>query len=183
MKKIIILLSICALVVFAWFFVATNRTQNVLLEVDPRVLVTQQAIETNTAAKSYAHPAYGFSFNKPMGYTVGSFVEAQGEMLVVQSNDGIIENDFQIFISPLSEQIELTPEFIKQDLPGTDVVEPKKIILDGKASGILFFSNHTGFAGGSFEIWFTYNNLLYQVTSYKRFSATLSEIIGTWKFN
>ncbi len=145
------------------------------------------------APTRYTNAKYGFSFEKPAGYSIGAVPDAIGETLVVQSGatplvpstpegNAVKGLGFQIYITPLDEPVELTPAFIKTDLPGTSVVNPLKIKLDDKADGIMFESNSSAFGGKSYEIWLTYNGRLYQITSYASFAEELKKIVGTWKF-
>lgn len=200
-------------------------------------------LQSSPAAR-YVNKRYGFSFDKPEGYTVGAMAEGEGEIILVQSDktDTTYTSDttdtthktepsdtsdttyapdksysgFQIFISRLEQLLdsagsnqdkpmELTPQFIRENLSGTAVNNPQAIILDGKAKGLMFDSNNEAFGGRSFEIWFvadlpntsdrsdtsdktytsdtTYPYLLYQITSYADFAPKLQKIMGTWKFN
>lgn len=165
-------------------------------------------LQPSPAAARYVNKRYGFSFDKPEGYTVGVIAEGDGEMILVQSNRSDMsdttdttykpytsdttykpytpdksQSGFQIFINQLGQPIELTPDFIKKDLPGTAVNNPLAIVLDDKGKGIMFDSNSEAFGGQSFEIWFVYNEYIYQITSYASFGDELKKIIGSWKFN
>lgn len=141
------------------------------------------ALAPAAAAERYKHPTYGFSFEKPAGYSVGALPnEAGGQTLIVQPTSNAGTNGFQIYISPLDEPIELTPTLIKEQLPGTSVNNAQKIVLDGIGTGMMFASNNEAFGGKSYEIWFTGKGNLYQISSYASFADTLQNIIGTWKF-
>lgn len=171
-------------------------------------------LQSAPAAARYVNKRYGFSFDKPEGYTVGALAEGEGEMVLVQPSRintdmktriNTEKSGFQIYITPLDQLVELTPDFIKKDLPGTAVNNPQAIVLDGKAKGLMFDSNSEAFSGdgstgspqGSFEIWFVYKpqmnadagarinadtTYLYQITSYAEFADQLRAIMGTWKF-
>jgi len=167
----------------------------------------EQGIESVPQASVYTNTDYGFSFQKPEGFVVGVIPEAEGEVVLVQqaapsSNSpfptrgepsrtkgstpqggGISHSGFQVYVTPLSESVTLTPNFIKSELPNILIKDPKAIQLDGKANGIMFASNAEAFDGSSYEIWFVHNGHLYQATSYAQFAEQLKEIIGTWKFN
>lgn len=142
------------------------------------------ALAPASEAARYTHPTYGFSFEKPTGYSVGALPnETGGQTLIVQpAGESGGAQGFQIYISPLDAPLELTPTLIKEQLPGASVNNAQKILLDGKGSGMMFSSNNESFGGRSFEIWFTDSKNLYQVTSYASFAPTLQQIIGTWKF-
>jgi len=150
------------------------------------------AVVSTTTASRYVHPRLGFSFEKPEGYTVGAIRGDDGsETLIVQSaNSGSAQNGFQIFINPLDEPLEITPNVIKSELPGTSINNAQAIELDGRGKGMMFSSNNDAFGGKSYEIWFINPEPsgvgaaghLYQITSYAEFASQLQKIIGTWKF-
>ena len=217
MKKIFIVIGILVLAVLI-FVIASTRSNPENLDRrgeaprdDSEVLTAEekaeleldkQAISSETKAVRYTHPRLGFSFEKPAGYTVGALRDDSGaETLIVQraSPSGASAKDgFQIYITVLDEPLELTPNLIKSELPGTSVNNPLAINLDNKGKGIMFSSNNDAFGGKSFEIWFTTSVIaslpaeegdsaaiqpyLFQITSYAEFSAELQKIIGTWKF-
>lgn len=178
----------------------SNAAVTLTAEEQAELDLDKQAISSETKAARYTHPRLGFSFEKPAGYTVGALKDDSGETLLVQKTSVIpnategsnsldssqAQNDsrkgFQIYITALDAPMELTPNLIKSDLPGTSVNNPLQINLDNKAKGIMFSSNNDAFGGKSFEIWFVAQNNLYQISSYAEFATTLQQIIGTWKF-
>ena len=135
-------------------------------------------LSTPVTAVRYENTKYGFSFEKPSGYTVGVLRDDVGETLLVQNAK--ISSGFQVYITPVDGPVILTKEQIQKDLPGTAVNNAKTFKLDGKADGIMFESS--GSAGDSFEVWFAYQNNLYQVSSYKAYAPELQKIMNTWKF-
>ncbi len=165
----------------------SSQAQNdtILTPEEQQVADTKAAVSSAKQAQRYIHPTLGFSFGKPEGYTIGAIPgEAGGQTLIVQSvtppsspNDG-----FQIVITPLDAPMELTPNLIKSELPGTSVNNAKAIVLDQQGKGLMFSSNNAAFGGQSFEIWFTTATHLYQITSYASFASELQTIIGTWRF-
>lgn len=156
-------------------------------EVRQEVEADKETLKTPVTATRYENTKYGFSFEKPDGYTVGVIRDDFGETLLVQNAK--ISSGFQIYITPLDGPTVVTKEQIQKDLPGTTVVNSKALTLDGKASGLMFESNNSSMPGGSFEIWFIYPEsvegvtaYLYQVSSYKAFAPELQKIMNTWNF-
>ncbi len=147
--------------------------------VSPEIQKETAALEENVSANRYENEKYGFSFEKPEGYTVGATRDDFGEVLVVQNMK--TNSGFQIYITPADSDTKITKSQIEADLPGTKVLNSKTVNLDG-ASGLSFDSNNSAFGDKSFEVWFTYKNYLYQVSSYQSFSPELQKIIATWKF-
>ncbi len=165
----------------------------------------EAAVNSNPAPLRYENKQYGFSFDKPEGFTVGALHEDAGDSILVQpsapavtaSSSAAVQDPahsgFQIYISALDAPMELTPDLIKTEIPGISVNNAERINLDGKGKGMMFYSNSDSFGGKSFEIWFVVSpdktnptnktDLLYQITSYASFAPQLQKIIGTWKFN
>jgi hypothetical protein len=193
MKKIIgITGAVAALIVIGLFaksggFIgSSNEPVNVPLTAEEQQEVAEQkaAISPATQSGRYTHPGIGFSFDKPAGYTVGVVTDADGsQTLIVQPLGGDVRKAFQIFISPIEEAVELTPSLIKAELADVSVLNAQKIVLDSRGKGMMFESNNDAFGGKSYEIWFSTDTHLYQVTSYREFASELRSIIGTWKFN
>lgn len=141
-------------------------------------------VVTDQKETTYHHPNYPFYFVKPDGYTVGvvPFGE-KSEAVIVQNKEYGPETGFQIYITPDFELEEINPGVLAAELPEMSVKDPKKIRLDEKADGIMFFSDHPDFGGDSFELWFVFKGVLYQVSSYASFSEELKNIIETWRFD
>jgi hypothetical protein len=186
MKKIgtiaiIAAVGILGLALFSKLPAGTLRADDDQRADAPAQTAETEGVVSTTQAIRYVNSRYGFSFEKPQGYTVGSVPEEAGETILVQKN-GSVQDSFQIFITELDHPVELTPTLIKSELPGTVVSNPVKIDLDGKGKGIMFSSNNDAFGGKSFEIWFARDTRIYQITSYVGFAQQLQAIIGTWKF-
>jgi hypothetical protein len=196
MKKFILLIGLVFILIVV-YGVAMDKVQNQPSDdvggSEPAVAPTAEelkeiqqdkaAVVSTTAAVRYQHPRLGFSFEKPAGYTVGSLKGDEGsETLIVQPAVNSSKQGFQVFISPIDAPIEITPQLVQKELPGTTVVKPLSIELDGR-KGMMFGSNNDAFEGKSYEIWLSDANNVYQITSYAEFSAELQKIIGTWKFN
>lgn len=45
-----------------------------------------------------------------------------------------------------------------------------------------FQSDNPAFDGASREVWFVYNDYLYQISAYAEFDEFLKELFGTWQF-
>jgi len=186
-KKYIFTIFVIVLLGFVFFklnfFKSPEKNTEEKINTEEAIKETEQdktTLETSAGATRYENEKYGFSFDKPAGYTVGVLRDEQGESLLVQNSKA--NSSFQIYITSINSPINLTKEQIQTDLPGTSVVNAKIIKLDSKASGIMFESNNSAMSGGSYEIWFSYQSFLYQVSSYKSFSIELQKIIGTWRF-
>ncbi len=163
--------------------------------------------------KTYSHPGYGFSFAYPADLTVSSFNQGEGEVVLVQKSTpppsapplskgrNMVESEkssppyqggvpegqggqgMQIYISLFDEpETTLTKERILQDLPDLKIDNDKQIKIAGVIDALRFDSaNQSG--ENTKEVWFVYNNFLYQISAVVDSEAVLEKMIGTWKFN
>ena len=89
---------------------------------------------------------------------------------------------FQIFISPVDEDIVFTKERILQDIPDITVKDPQPVNIGTTGQGIAFLSDNETF-GSSREVWFTFNGYLYQISTYESLDNLLQTMFQTWEFN
>lgn len=189
-KKHIIIASVAALALvggFAVYKFSPQKTEVVEIPSEEQIVEREKqvGVVSDTAAQRYTHPTIGFSFSKPEGYTVGSVqgAEATEILLIQKQGENTLKEGMQVAITKIGpDSISLTPDFIQQDLPGTAISDPFEIRLDKKASGIMFYSNNSGFEGSSFEIWFSYGGYAYQATTYASSAEKLKALISTWTF-
>ena len=133
-----------------------------------------------SAENTFTHQNPNFSFQIPEGFTVGQIDEAAGKSIFVQNiNTGL---GFQVFVSPFNENINvLTEERIRKDLPALVIEKSQKIQING-SEGVAFVSQNQAF-GRSREIWFVYNNFLYQMSTYIESEALLQKVLDTFEIN
>ena len=130
----------------------------------------------NASRNQYENSQYGFSFQKPEGYTVGEFDQDEGKIILVQVSKtvfdtknamprGTLDTGFQITITPFDEMdTVITKARINKDIPDMKVENSKEISITGKdtqgspmyTKGLEFESNNATFGGASAEIWFVY---------------------------
>ncbi|MEX0919022.1 MAG: hypothetical protein WDZ85_03640 [Candidatus Paceibacterota bacterium] len=131
--------------------------------------------------QTYVSTDFGFRFRFPENLRFSTFAERNGQMILANSATGA-GNAFQIFISPFDEPADsLTPDRLRQDLPDLVVKKPEVFKLADRASGLAFVSDGPPF-GESREVWFVYQNHLYQISAYLDNDALLQNILRTWRF-
>ncbi len=131
---------------------------------------------STSTAKQFTGP--GFSFSYPPEMNTSTFADEDGNGQTVLLQDPRTGAGLQIYISPFDESGVITPERIKHDLPDQTVNSPKQITVGG-AAALSFESDD---AGKTREVWFNYNNNLYQITTYSELSDFLDKVLATWKF-
>ena len=164
--------------------------------------------QTPAGSKIYEDTDYGFSFFYPENFSVGAFSDAENTKTILVQN---AENTagIQIFISAFDENITLTPERIKKDVPDIAMSDVQTVSIgqsspersDLKAGTprsdlVTAVSFKTGNAGAdkSREVWFVYKSDLYQISAPQLTSPDLGDlkrsgevlldgIINTWKWS
>ena len=121
-----------------------------------------------------------YYFKYPNDFTVIEFSEAENtDTILVRKKDS--KESFQIFINPFDEPGPLTKERVLEDLPDLIIKNPEQRVLKNGAVALIFFSEEPSI-GTTREIWFIYNNYLYQVSTYKELDSLVASILSTWRF-
>ena len=146
---------------------------------------TKKALETAQSQmqkpeeqNNYTHPDHNFSFQYPKTMNAASFEEGEGETVLLQGQGGAL--GMQIYISDFDEDITLTAERIKKDLPGTIMNQPKSVSV-GNITGTAFLSTDESL-GQTYEVWLVYNKHLYQILSYASQKDLVDKILATWSW-
>jgi len=131
--------------------------------------------------EEYTSPDYGFSFKYPKGFNATELSDDNGDTVLVQKPEE--KSGFQVYITPFDEEEPLTGARILQDLPASEVIDPKDVLIgEGKAiNAVIFLSTSPSF-GKTREIWFVYGGFLYQVTTYEGQDDFIGPILETLRF-
>lgn len=129
---------------------------------------------------AYTDTDYHFSFLYPRVYHARSFSDLEDtKTVLVEDQD--IKQGLQVFVSPFDEDITLTTERIKKEMPDLVVLEPQNISMDG-VTGVAFRSTNA-LSTESSELWFVHNGNLYQVSAPVTSKDLFDAIITKWKWN
>ena len=95
--------------------------------------------------ETYTSPDYGFSFKYPKGFNSTELSDDNGDTVLVQKPEE--KSGFQIYITPFDEAGPLTGARILQDLPPSEVIDPKDVLIgEGKAiNAVIFLSTNSSF--------------------------------------
>lgn len=177
---------------FVYFFRSSHSTPSPLSSENQQTSKeTKQALSDaqNQMAKAeeqsvYTHPDPYFSFNYPKTMNASSFEEAEGETVLLQSSPsgagGVGTLGMQIFISPFEEDITLTAERIKKDIPGIKMSGEKPVSV-GNITAASFMGQDESL-GQTYEVWLVYNKHLYQILSYASQKDLVNKILATWNW-
>lgn len=125
----------------------------------------------------YNHQSPNFSFPYPEGFKVSSFIQSGQEMVLVQNNKKA--HAFQIALSFFDEpNNSLNADRIRRDIVDLNMEDPKQINIGEKGSGVSFVDKDTGMR----EVWFVYNNFLYQITATRESEGLLEAVLENWSF-
>lgn len=132
-----------------------------------------------TSGQLYTNKDFGFSFIQPAGYTVGSF--DQGDSTVILVQDANKKNGVQILVSPFDEDIVLSTDRIKKDLPNITLNEVGSVRVGNAVIAVSFTSNFSTFGVPSRNVWFVYKKHLYQISAPTVSRDTLLTLVSTWR--
>lgn len=187
MKKIL-LFSIAIVTIGAaafWFFFlrgeqndTTDQSINIL-EDGTEIPIDQPPVNAE-GLPTYRDDAYGFTLSYPQGYTIGKFSQGEGDTFVIQNTEGV---GMQLVVTPFDENITLTAERIKQDLPDLPMRDIAQTKLPSEDISAVVFKSSGGGFGDSIELWFVYGGYLYQASTYLSQLTLLENVIGTLRFN
>lgn len=171
----------------------TGEKHKAQIAQNPNKAQTAQNPNAEVLDAEYTNSKYGFSFKHPSGFKViYNPLEGGQEIITVEKDQsGPVPSEpegFQIFILPFDEPFDftqgkpgpITPERIKRDMPDLIIDNPQYISLD-KTQALTFYSFDQDL-GETYEVWFTHKGKLYQVTTYKKLSELVKQVVGTWKF-
>lgn len=136
---------------------------------------------TRTSSEgAYRNRQLGFSIQIPEGTTI---VPVEGgddgsTMLLAQGKP-----QFQIYAVPLEEDIAITADMLKQEIPDLVVTNPRTVAISGDDANALVFESHDESFGPTHEMWFAHDRRLYQIKSAASVSMAVQDIIATWKFD
>ena len=163
---------------------------------------------SNDGGKIYSDNDYSFSFKYPQDFSVGAFSDVENTKTILVQNAEKTAG-IQIYISSFGEDITLTPQRIKKDVPDIAMSDVQTVSIgqsspersDLKAGTprsdlVTAVSFKTGNAGAdkSREVWFVYKSDLYQISAPQLTSPDLGDlkrsgevlldgIINTWKWS
>lgn len=141
------------------------------------------AIPSYVYTQTYTHPTLGFSFKHPDTFSVSTIPNDDGsEAIIVQNittNIGV-----QILVTSFEgEDIDLTPDIIKTDIPDLAVKDAQEVLIGENRKGLAFLSDNEAFGGKSREVWFVFRGNLFQISTYAELDPFLRGLFGTWQFN
>ncbi len=180
MKKFIPYLLIgIILALAAGAFVRSNRKKSPQIPKGDKSSSAPQAQNPALAAlTSYTHPVLGFTFSLSKNFSVGTFPEGEGEMVLVKSIGGKT-SEAQIYITEFDEPGPLTKQRILKDQPDLGLQNAADIAVDGEP-GVAFESETDG--SKTREVWLVHSGHLYQISAKLEDQQLVSDILSNWNW-
>ena len=150
---------------------------------------------SNDGSKIYSDNDYSFSFKYPQDFSIGAFSDAENTKTILVQNAEKTAG-IQIYISSFGENITLTPERIKKDVPDIAMSDVKSISVGQEqrsdlptaqaglsvpalrsdlVTAVSFQSGNVS-TGKSREVWFVYKSDLYQISAPQLTSPDLGDL-------
>ena len=185
-KKLPIILSLLLVLGFstfaAWRLVSFNNQdpKNNGNE-DQNKMPAGSVLSANLGTEIYNDLNFGFTFNKPEGFSIDAYQQGEGQAIWIVSADG--KGVIQALVTPFElAGIEINKEYINAQFPGV-LVQNERVVLIGGFRGLFFESNNQAFGGDNIEAWFISGNNLYQISGFKQNGSQIEQLMSSWRFN
>jgi uncharacterized protein (UPF0333 family) len=179
--KIIFFILIIILFLIGIYFIFFNH-KNIEKEttIKPEEFTKDASINADNITKTYTNSEHNFSFDYPKEFKITEFGEEENKTILINNADNKFQ--FQIIISYFGESGPLTQKRILQDLPDLKMENVQQKTLKNGDSVLIFLSDGSN-SEKTREVWFIYNEYLYQISALQSFNDELNKILATWKFN
>jgi|SRR3989344_430589 len=140
--------------------------------------------EVSEASLTYNDQLLPFSFKYPSDFHTSSFTESadfNGEEIRVILVQDKSASGFQIVITPFtSADTKVTEERIKKEVPDLVISDAESIFVGRDANGLAFVSGAQ--SAKQREVWFIYNEYLYQISAPLEVDKTVQAVLNSWQF-
>lgn len=182
-NKTFFIIAILILISVGIYFIFLNNKNTETIPKDeiivkPEEFIKEAPVNPDNITKTYKNFQYGFSFDYPKEFKI---VESGEETKTILINDANGNFQFQIIVNLFDEPGPLTRQRILQDLPDLKMEGLQEKKLQNGNSVLIFLTNNSSL-GKVREVWFIYNEYLYQISALQEFDNKLNEILSTWKF-
>jgi len=126
----------------------------------------------------YHSNRYHFSIFYPQGMQVSFFDEGAGAGTFTFQNVQAAQG-FQVFVVPYGGN-RIDEDRFHRDEPSGVRTGMREASVDGALAAVFYSTSAS--LGGTYEIWFIHDGLLYEVTTLKPLDTQLDGILGSWRF-
>src|SRR3989338_6495017 len=176
---IVVLIAVAAgvyLFVYKDFKISNPKSENL-----GAPALGENPVDKSNLTETYTSPYYGFAYKYPKGFNATELDDDSGNTVLVQNAEE--KKGFQVYITPFDEAEPLNGVRILEDLPASEVIDPKDVLIgeEKTINAVIFLSTNSSF-GKTREVWFVRDGFLYQVTTYEGQDNFIGPIVETWKF-
>ena len=135
---------------------------------------------TSSKDKLFLSSSSNFSFSYPYSSVVSKINEGKTETVIIKNN-GL---EAQIYSTPFDENISLTPERIKKDVPN---IRMDDVVVDSVGNGnatssVVWFTTDNGLGLVTREGWFVHGYVLFQISAGPSSVSLEKSIIDSFLF-
>ena len=145
------------------------------------LLKNAEIVQNIGGGQKYVHENPNFSFSYEGDYKISSIADADDSSETILVSRSVLDTpnafQMQIFIEPFDEDIALTADRIKRDIPDIKMKDEKEMEI-GKTKGTAF----TDLDQNTREIWFVHQGYLFQASSRLEDGRMMEEIMKGWKW-
>lgn len=180
MKKSLPYFLIIIILLSAGYFVAAKyKKTSQTPKGDKPSFVPQEQNPAPAALTSYTHPDLGFTFSLSKNFSVGTFPEGEGEIVLVKSiGDGTSEA--QIYITEFDEPGPLTKKRILKDQPDLGLQNAVEVSVGGEPA--VAFESSQADGQKTREVWFVHAGHLYQISAKIENQQLASDMLSNWNW-
>lgn len=136
--------------------------------------------DATSSENSYRSEAYKFEVALPDGFRTSSIPDEAtgGETILLQGTDAQV----QIYVMPFDEDITLTADRVRADIPDITMKNERQLALSGSSAKALVFDGEDEAFGPTHEAWIVHGGFLYQLKSRLDTGAVLDQVLEEWQF-
>lgn len=177
-NKIFVLVGLVAVLTIGGMIFWSTSKSGEDLKVGEELKIAEREMKTAENQNVFKHENPIFSFTYPKGFKAGSFPEGGGEVVLLQSDSGVL--GLQVYLTFFGEEVVLTEEKLRKDLPEMEIKNTAKTKVGG-VEALSFLSKNESL-GETYEIWLIHKGFLYQIISYAGQKTLVDEILKTWQW-
>lgn len=158
----------------------TNLVKSKIAETNDFEKNISTQIESSKNFTRYENKKFGFSFYYLPQLRPNEYEEGNDTLTLVVENQEM-NSGFQIFVVPYKNK-KITEERFTKDVTSGVRYNIKSITITSKNIPAVTFNSYDKLLGNTREIWFIYNNSLYEITAPDRLDDLLAQVILSWQF-
>ena len=185
-KTILLVIGVAVLAIGGMYLWRGGGTSSSITSFESETLRVddpEPVLNLSGGEEKYRNEKYGFEISLPKDAEVTEIPDERGEIILVKitndellmPNGGVFE--MQIHIAPFGEDVVLTEERIRHDIPNINMSNAQNVQIDG-IGGVGFIDADQN----TREVWFVHNKTLYQITANPEQDQITSNILEKFRW-